>query len=328
MESETQMKETCLPAPCVRGRFAPSPSGRMHLGNIWCALLAWLSVRSQKGSMILRIEDLDTDRCRPEYAEQLMDDLHWLGLDWDEGPDQKQTDAPYFQSECAELYEQALKKISHRAQIYPCYCSRADLHTASAPHLSDGTVLYSGRCRHLSQEQRKTLEQSGRRPSLRVAVPDCTIQFTDGLYGFKEQNLCCECGDFLLRRSDGVFAYQLAVVVDDGRMNVPQIVRGRDLLSSTPRQIWLQTLLGLSQPDYIHTPLLCAQDGRRLSKREHDLDMSALRKRYTPAQLTGRLGFLAGLVPSDAECTPNDLISLFSWDKIPRQDVIIDTSNW
>mgnify|MGYP003376463713 CR=1 FL=1 len=170
MESETQMKETCLPAPCVRGRFAPSPSGRMHLGNIWCALLAWLSVRSQKGSMILRIEDLDTDRCRPEYAEQLMDDLHWLGLDWDEGPDQKQTDAPYFQSECAELYEQALKKISHRAQIYPCYCSRADLHTASAPHLSDGTVLYSGRCRHLSQEQRKTLEQSGRRPSLRISV--------------------------------------------------------------------------------------------------------------------------------------------------------------
>lgn len=320
------MRECAVPAPVVRGRFAPSPSGRMHLGNVWCALLAWLSVRSQQGVMVLRIEDLDTGRCRPEYADRLMDDLRWLGLDWDEGPGAAQPDGPYYQSQCAPLYRRALEQVAGAARVYPCYCSRADLHAASAPHRADGTVLYAGRCRNLDAEQRAQLEAAGRRPALRVTVPDRDVAFTDGLCGPMTQNLARECGDFLLRRSDGVFAYQLAVVTDDGRMDINQVVRGRDLLDSTPRQIWLQECLGLPRPAYYHTPLLCAPDGRRLSKREKDLDMGALRSRFSPRQLTGRLAALAGLVPPGTQCTPAELVDVFDWNKIGRDDVLI--SDW
>lgn len=318
------MTDHAVPAPSVRGRFAPSPSGRMHLGNVWCALLAWLAVRSRNGVMVLRIEDLDAGRCKPEYARLLMDDLRWLGLDWDEGPGAAQPHGPYFQSQCGDIYTRALDRVRQTVPVYPCYCSRADLHAANAPHLSDGTVRYSGRCRNLTGEERAQREAAGRRGALRVAVPDRTIAFTDGLCGLVAQNLAEGCGDFVLRRSDGMFAYQLAVVTDDGRMGVNQVVRGRDLLDSTPRQIWLQELLGLPRPAYFHTPLLCAPDGRRLSKREKDLDMGALRSRFTPRQLTGRLAALANLVPPGTQCEPRELIGAFSWDKLPRQDVTIE----
>ena len=316
------------PAQPVRGRFAPSPSGRMHLGNVWCALLAWLAVRSRQGVMVLRIEDLDTGRCRPAYARQLMDDLVWLGLDWDEGPEAAQPDGPYFQSQCRDRYDRALEELRRAARVYPCYCSRADLHAASAPHRADGTFVYDGRCRDLTEEQRAQREAAGRRPALRVTAPDRTIAFCDGLCGPVAQNLAAQCGDFVVRRADGVFAYQLAVVVDDGRMNVNQVVRGRDLLDSTPRQIWLQELLGLPRPAYFHTPLLCAPDGRRLAKRERDLDMAALRERYTPRQLTGRLAAMAGLVAPGTECAPAELVEHFDWDKLPRQDVVVDPAQW
>ncbi len=303
--------------PPPKGRFAPSPSGRMHLGNALCGLLAWLSVRSRGGRMVLRMEDLDPQRCRPQYALQLMEDLRWLGLDWDEGPGAAQPDAPYWQSQCGGLYQEALQAVARRAQVYPCYCTRADLHAASAPHLSDGTVLYSGRCRALTGEQREALQAAGRPPALRVAVPEETVSFVDGHLGPFVQDLARQCGDFVLRRSDGVYAYQLAVVVDDGRMGVTEVVRGQDLLSSTPRQIWLQRLLGLPQPQYRHIPLLVNRDGVRLSKRERSLDLGALRRRFSPAQLRGELAALAGLLEAPRPVGLEELLEVFSWEKVP-----------
>lgn len=306
----------------VCGRFAPSPSGRMHLGNVFCALLAWLSARAAGGRFVLRIEDLDTQRCKPEYARLLEEDLAWLGLDWDEGGQKGGAHAPYFQSACGEFYEAALQKISGRARVYPCFCSRADLHAANAPHLSDGTVRYSGRCAHLSPAEAEALRQT-RRPALRVAVPDLDITFSDACRGVVTQNLAAECGDFILRRSDGGFAYQLAVVADDARMGVTQVVRGGDLLSSTPRQIWLQRLLGLPQPHYAHAPLLVGADGVRLSKREQSLGMDALRARFTPEALTGWLAFLAGQQPAPAPVSAAALAGRFTWDRVPKTDIIV-----
>ena len=270
----------------MTGRFAPSPTGRMHLGNIFTALLAWLSVRSQGGRMLLRIEDLDPQRSRAAYAEQLRRDLGWLGLDWDGEMPPQSTRSPVYAAHFAKLEEQGL--------IYPCYCSRSELHDASAPHASDGTVLYSGACRDLTPEQRAA---KTRRPAWRVRVPDIAVSFRDGVCGPQTERLAETCGDFIVRRSDGVYAYQLAVVCDDALGSVTEVVRGSDLLGSTARQLWLFSVFGYPAPQYYHVPLLVAPDGRRLSKRERDLDMEALRARCTPEQLVGRLAQLAGLQP-------------------------------
>lgn len=305
-----------------KGRFAPSPSGRMHLGNIFCALLAWLSAHSAGASFVLRIEDLDTQRCHPEYARQMESDLAWLGLTWDEGGEMGGPHPPYFQSGCTPLYEDALRAVARQARVYPCFCRRADLHAANAPHLADGTVLYNGRCARLSPQEAAALAVV-RAPALRVAVPDETVCFTDGHLGPVAQNLRQECGDFLLRRSDGGFAYQLAVAVDDARMGVTQVVRGRDLLSSTPRQIWLLRLLGAPVPAYFHVPLLVTPGGARLSKREKSLDMGALRARFSPEELTGWLAFLAGLCPSPAPVAAAVLVPGFSWEKVPVEDIVV-----
>ena len=294
----------------------------MHLGNVMCALLAWLSVKSKGGRMVLRIEDLDTARCRPEYAKQLMEDLLWLGLTWDEGPGQSAPDAPYFQSERTALYEQALEQLGQKAWLYPCFCSRADLHAASAPHLSDGTVLYQNTCRGLTKQEQAARSET-RRGAIRIAVPDETIAFTDGHLGPVSQNLQTECGDFILRRSDGTFAYQLAVAVDDEAMGVTEVVRGQDLLSSTPRQIYLQRLLGVKTPQYYHIPLLVNEQGVRLSKREKSLDIGRLRCRYKPQQLLGELAALCGLLPQPCEISLAELTARFAWDKIPREAVTV-----
>ena len=258
----------------MTGRFAPSPTGRMHLGNIFTALLAWLSVRSQGGRMLLRIEDLDPQRSRAAYAEQLRRDLGWLGLDWDGEMPPQSTRSPVYAAHFAKLEEQGL--------IYPCYCSRSELHDASAPHASDGTVLYSGACRDLTPEQRAA---KTRRPAWRVRVPDIAVSFRDGVCGPQTERLAETCGDFIVRRSDGVYAYQLAVVCDDALGSVTEVVRGCDLLGSTARQLWLFSVFSYPAPQYYHVPLLVAPDGRRLSKRERDLDMEALRARCTPEQL-------------------------------------------
>ena len=302
-----------------RGRFAPSPSGRMHLGNLFAALLAWLDARAVGGELVLRIEDLDPERCTLERAAQVMDDLAWLGLDWDEGglaPD-------YLQSRRSHLYAAAFEELRAQGLIYPCYCTRAERLAASAPHRSDGTVVYSGRCAALTAEERAALEASGRRPAWRVRVPDRELTIPDGNMGWYTENLRRDCGDFILRRSDGVWAYQLAVVVDDALMGVTRVVRGSDLLSSAPRQSWLHRALGHTPPKFFHTPLLLSPDGRRLSKRDGDLDMGALRARYAPEELTGLLACWAGLLPRPEPVNPRELVGGFCWDKVPKRDVYV-----
>ena len=299
------------------GRFAPSPSGRMHLGNLWSCLLAWLSARSAGGSMVLRLEDLDPDRCRQEYCDQVMRDLEWLGLDWD--------GEPVYQSRRTEAYAEGFRALEERGLIYPCYCTRAERLAASAPHRSDGVQVYDGRCARLTAAEREELART-RRPAWRAAVPEKTITFCDLLQGEYKEELKKECGDFILRRSDGVYAYQLAVVVDDAMMGVSQVVRGRDLLSSTPRQLWLQEELGLPHPEYGHIPLLLAPDGRRLAKRDRDQELGQLQSRFTAPELVGHLACLAGLIPQPQPVTPRQLLPLFSWDKLPREDLAAELS--
>ena len=300
------------------GRFAPSPSGRIHLGNILCCLLAWLSARQKGGKVILRIEDLDTARCPLRYAEQMVEDLRWLGLDWDEGPETGGPNGPYFQSQRTALYQDALEKLE--ALIYPCFCTRAELHAASAPHREDGLTVYAGTCRNLSPAEREKRAKR-RSPALRLRVPDKEISLIDGHMGGYAERLERDCGDFLLRRSDGMFAYQLAVVGDDAAMGVTEVVRGADLLSSTPRQLYLYQLLDLTPPEFFHFPLLLAPDGRRLSKRDADVGLDSLRGRVTAEALLGRLAQLAGFHPSGDPSTAAELLEAFSWEKVPQEDI-------
>ena len=304
------------------GRFAPSPSGRMHLGNLLCALLAWLSAKSSNGRILLRVEDLDTARCKPEYAAQMEDDLLWLGLDWDEGGSRGGPCAPYDQSRRSALYEDALNRLTALGAVYPCFCTRAQLHAASAPHREDGLTVYPGTCRNLTAAEQASKRLS-RSPALRLRVPEESLSFIDGHMGPVTESLPLDCGDFLLRRSDGLFAYQLAVVVDDAAMGVTQVVRGADLLSSTPRQLLLYRMLGLTPPEFYHFPLLLDSTGKRLSKRDGDIGLDALRSRYTPAQIIGALAYLAGLNPTRQPCTPESLVASFSWDRVPRQDILL-----
>lgn len=310
----------------VRGRFAPSPSGRMHLGNLFAALLAWLDVRHLGGELLLRMEDLDPDRCRPEYLSQLADDLIWLGLDWDLG--WRPGETAYCQSCRTPFYQAAFKTLASRGLVYPCYCSRKERLAASAPHTADGARIYSGRCRRLSAQEKTALQESGRSPAWRVQVPGEIISFVDEVFGPQQERLDRDCGDFILRRSDGIYAYQLAVAEDDGRMGVTRVVRGWDLLSSTPRQIWLLEQLGYSVPTYCHVPLLKSPAGRRLSKRDRDLDMGYLRAHTTPEKLVGLLAYLAGLIPRPTALRPSDLVPEFSWSKVGQADRIVDDGIW
>lgn len=304
-----------------RGRFAPTPSGRMHLGNVWCALLAWLDVRSRGGELVLRIEDLDRPRMPKGADELLMDDLRWLGLDWD--------GEPVYQSERSPLYARYLQELEEQGLTYPCFCTRADLHAAEAPHASDGTPLYAGTCKGLSPRERD-LKAQRRSPAVRLAVPpeddpSGTMAFVDDVYGPQQECLARECGDLIVRRSDGVYAYQLAVVVDDALMGVDRVVRGSDLLPSVARQIYLQRLLGFEQPTYAHVPLLLAPDGsHRLSKRERDCDLGVMRERLgRPEVLLGRLAKLGGLRETDEPASARELAEDFSWDAVrARRDDI------
>lgn len=312
----------------ARGRFAPSPSGRMHLGNLLAALLAWLDVRSLGGTMVLRMEDLDPDRCRREYAELIADDLDWLGLTWDEGWDGSEAGMRYAQSARTAYYTEVFEKLERLGLVYPCWCSRAERLAAAAPHSDGAERVPACRCRDLSEAEREAPERQGRAPAYRISVPHETIEFTDGHYGPCRQDLFRACGDFILRRSDGVYAYQLAVTADDAAMGITRVVRGRDLLPSTPRQIWLHRLLGFEPPAYSHVPLLLSPDGRRLSKRERDLDMSALRRRFTSAELTGQLAYLAGLLPRPEPLTAAQLVPLFSWSKVRKENITLPESGF
>ena len=299
-------------APVV-GRFAPTPSGYLHLGNLFCSLIAWLSAKSQGGEILFRSEDLDPDRSRSTYALQAQRDLEALGLFWDREES--------CQSQRFDFYKSQLRRLEDRGLVYPCFCSRAQLHAASAPHASDGEPLYAGTCRSLTPAQIAEKSRT-RSPALRLRVPEETIAFEDLHYGPQSQYLPTGCGDFILRRSDGVYAYQLAVVADDGDMGVTQVVRGRDLLSSTPRQILLYRLLGYPEPEFGHTPLLVSSDGRRLSKRDGDTSLAGILGRgYSPRDVVGALACLAGLLPEPAPAAPEELLPLFAWEKLPREDI-------
>lgn len=298
--------------PTVKGRFAPSPTGRMHLGNVFSALLSWLSAKSQGGTWLLRIEDIDPQRSRREYADQIMDDLQWLNLPWDEGP--------YYQSRRSDIYSEALTTLAARGLTYPCYCTRADILATQAPHESDGRVVYKGTCRDLPPGARSGAAAT------RMKVPvgaDATVGFTDGHYGPCRVDLATHCGDFIVRRKDGAWAYQLAVVVDDALMGVTEVVRGRDLLLSSPQQIYLARQLGYRAPSFTHLPLLCNAAGQRLSKRDKSLDLGALRQHCTPQQIVGYLAHAAGLLSTPRAVTPQQLVESFSWNKVPREDIML-----
>lgn len=319
------------------GRFAPTPSGRMHIGNIYAMLGAWLSARSSNDAIYLRIEDIDEPRVVPGAADLIMDDLQWLGLDWD--------GAPVYQSARHPLYEDALRTLQRLTiddsgavtadatgnatpLIYPCFCSRADIRAASAPQEGDRFMIYPGTCRRLAEtnpdEVRARLAQ-GRRHSLRIAMPasNSTIAFEDRVFGHQEFNVTREIGDSVVRRADGLFSYQLVVVVDDLAMGVDDIVRGRDLLRSNALQIWIrQALTGSTDYSYAHLPLIDNASGQRLAKREKSLDMGILRKHgVTPERVIGYCAWLLGLQGDPHSTHPQpmsvqEVLTEFSWTKV------------
>lgn len=294
------------------GRFAPTPSGRMHLGNVFAALIAWLSVRSRDGEMVLRMEDLDTQRTSGEFARILRDDLKWLGLDYDrETPPQSQR---------SPVYDGYFEKLAQMGLLYPCYCTRSQLHSVNAPHLSDGTYVYPGTCRNLTEAQRRAFDRA---PAWRVIVPDRVWSVEDKVQGTYTCNLAADCGDMVVRRADGIYVYQLAVTVDDGEAGVTEVVRGMDLLSSAPRQMYLQELFGFPHPEYAHVPMLLAPDGRRLSKRDKDLDLGVLRQRVTPEALIGTLAFAGGLIDRNVPISAGELAGEFSWDKLKGDSIFL-----
>ena len=281
----------------VRGRYAPSPSGDLHLGNLRTALLAWLFARCAGGRFILRIEDLDRPRVRPGAAERMLGDLRWLGLDWDEGPDAGGPYAPYTQSQRLEIYQDYLQRLRDADLIYPCYCTRAEIaRVASAPQVDEGP-RYPGTCRHLTIAQRKQHEAKGRRPCWRFRVDEeRVVTFTDLLAGYIRQHVQQAVGDFIVCRSDGIFAYQLAVVVDDALMRINQVVRGVDLLYSTPRQILLYEALNFPIPDFAHVPLVLDEAGKRLAKRTQSAGLEPLRAAgATAVEVVGQLAASCGL---------------------------------
>ena len=299
---------------CV-GRFAPTPSGRMHLGNVFAALIAWLSVRSKQGEMVLRMEDLDTQRTSADFARVLREDLAWLGLTYDrETPPQSQRSA---------VYDEYFEKLNQMGLIYPCYCTRSQLHSVNAPHLSDGTYVYTGTCRNLTEQQRAAFD---RKPAWRVCVPDKVWNFRDHVQGDYALNLATDCGDMVVRRADGCYVYQLAVTVDDGEAGVTEVVRGMDLLSSAPRQMYLQELFGFPHPEYAHVPMLLAPDGRRLSKRDRDLDLGELRKHIKAEQLIGTLAFASGLIDQNVPISAMELAAEFTWEKLKGDSIYLDVT--
>ena len=285
----------------------------MHLGNVFAALIAWLSVRSRDGEMVLRMEDLDTQRTSAEFAQVLREDLAWLGLSYDrETPPQSQR---------SDVYDRYFEQLREKGLLYPCYCTRSQLHGVNAPHLSDGTYVYPGTCRNLSEPPK------GRVPSWRVMVTDRVWTVEDKCQGHYELNLATDCGDMVVRRADGVYVYQLAVTVDDGEAGVTEVVRGMDLLSSAPRQMYLQELFGFPHPEYGHVPMLLAPDGRRLSKRDKDLDLGELRKHIRPEQLIGALAYAGGLIDRKCAISAKELATEFSWEKLKGDSIFLDASN-
>ena len=291
-----------MPTSTVVGRFAPSPTGRMHAGNIFAALMSWLVVKAQGGRIVLRIEDLDRERSKSSYADQVMRDFELLGLTWDDGP--------FYQQGRDEAYKRAFDVLAEKGLVYPCFCTRADLHAASAPHRGE-KLVYPGTCRNLTKSEVDKRSIS-RNPAWRIRVSADTYKLVDLVQGPFSQNLETDCGDFVVRRSDGLFAYQLASVVDDAEQGVNCIVRGMDLLVSTPQQMYLQDMLGFEHCTYAHVPLVVGERDRRLSKRDRDAALDELMNAYgTPEGVIGHIAYICGLSPEDEPLTPEQLLETF-----------------
>jgi glutamyl-tRNA synthetase len=299
-----------------RGRFAPSPTGDLHLGSAACALVGWLVARSSGGAYVLRVEDIDTPRVRKDVEARQLDDLRWLGLDWDEGPDVGGPQAPYRQSERTELYDRALEELGRQGLTYLCDCSRAEIaRVASAPHVGDEGPRYPGTCRELGLREREWK----RAPALRLKVPDREIVVEDRWQGRVVENVWRAVGDFVLRRGDGVYAYQLAVVVDDVTMGVTEVVRGADLLGSAARQVLLCELLGSAAPRYAHHPVIVSSDGSRLAKRAKGISLRDRRESGAAAgSVIASINAVLGLTSEapSAPLTPRELLRVFDPSKL------------
>jgi len=283
------------------GRFAPSPTGELHLGNARTALLSWLWARSEKGRYLVRIEDIDTPRVKPGMAQQQLDELQWLGLDWD--------GEPVWQSRRTHLYQAALERL--KDQVYECFCSRAEIAAAASAPQGDEGPRYPGTCSSLSERQRSERRRT-RAPSIRLRVPPGSIKFHDEIMGDQSFDTQALTGDFVLRRADGMFAYQLAVTVDDGAQGVTQVLRGTDLLASTARQILLHRLLDQPEPRWAHAPLVLNAKGERLAKRDTPLSLSTLRQRgANPKAVLSHLAQISGFAN----------LQEFSIQKVPRTPV-------
>lgn len=299
----------------------------MHMGNIFAALVSYASAKNQGGRWILRIEDLDRQRCRPEFSAQIVDDLLWLGMRPDEGPGSVVGGGhgPYYQSQRDAVYSEAFERLRAQGIVYECFCRRQDLTAASAPHASDGHVVYPRTCLRLAETEKETL-RAARRPAWRLRLPDETSSFADGHYGVQEANLARERGDIILRRADGNYAYQLAVVTDDALMGVNEVVRARDLMAASHEQAFLLRTLGYPAPRYCHFPLLLAPDGARLSKRDRALGMDKIRQKVTPDELIGLMAWLVGLQERWHPMALDEFVGIFRWDDMPHDDIVVDAS--
>ena len=294
----------------VVGRMAPTPSSSLHIGNLFASLVAWLAAKSRGGRILLRIEDVDRDRSRQEHIDGIFRDLEALGLYWD-------NEEIVYQSSRTDAYDAAMERLKAQRAVYPCFCSRADLHAASAPHVGEHFV-YAGTCRNLTPE-RITELRAHRSPAMRLHVPDAEICVDDAIQGPYCQNLACECGDYIVRRSDGIYAYQLAVVVDDLAQGVNQVVRGYDLLECAPQQEFLRHLLDADAPEveYAHVPLLLDTQGRRLAKRDRDMGLPGLLDVFGDVpHLIGYLAALTGLRDDAEPITVQELIGEFSFERL------------
>jgi glutamyl-tRNA synthetase len=304
----------------LRSRFAPSPTGALHLGNARTALLAWLQARAAGGAFVMRVEDLDFGRVRPGFMERQLDELRWLGLDWDEGPDVGGPFAPYVQSARQDRYESALRALAERGLLFECTCSRRDIaQAASAPHAGDEGPRYAGTCRERRvPASAPSITAHGRGDfALRMRVEPEEIRFADGVMGMQRFDPAAE-GDFVVRRKDGVAAYQLAVVVDDAAMRITHVLRGADLLSSTARQILLYRVLDLPAPGFAHVPLMLGPDGERLAKRHGAVSLGELREAgVAPERVTGWLAATCGLAQPGEAIAPAALVPRFDPARIP-----------
>jgi glutamyl-tRNA synthetase len=300
----------------LAGRLAPSPTGAQHIGNARTYLLVWLSIRSRGGRLILRMEDIDSPRIKPGAAQQAIDDLRWLGLDWDEGP--------YVQTERHKRYLAALEQLKSAEQVYPCTCTRTDVAAAaSAPHVGQEGPRYPGTCSFRRVADASQLTRKGQPFAWRFRTSPVRHELHDLAAGTRTCNVHEELGDFVVYKSDGSPAYQLAVVVDDMAMGVTEVLRGDDLLPSAFRQLELYRFFNSPSPAFAHVPLVLGEDGRRLAKRHGDTRLSLLREKNVPAErLVGLLAWSTGLRPTKDSITPRELLEDFSLDKLPRQPFV------